>query len=546
VNTYLQKTKLKLFYRLTSIFVAITFVSSSIVPPTYAQIIPQPGFTLPAPGTMVPLTSGFNPPVIDGITIHPDDPFTFDFLVDHGDHNLQGEEFQAEAKKLIKYFLASLTVPEEELWVNLSPYEEDRIIPESLSKTEMGRDLLAQDYMLKQLTASLMYPENELGERFWNRIRDKVEKEYGATDLPVDTFNKVWIVPQNATVYETENTVIVIDSYLKVMLESDYMAIQYAKAKAGGDSLGEVSPNADIIKEIIIPEIEREVNEGETFANLRQIYNSMILATWYKKNMRESLLGQVYVDQNKVSGIDTVSGDMKDKIYKQYLEAFNVGVYNYIREEYDPSTQEIIPRKYFAGGITALTEASISSPLESNTEAIRKAMYLTRDDSQLRVVLTGDDNQMLAAAASPVQEGIGSSSVNTDSSLKGPQIFVVAGIDQLKMEEMEDRQEASILDKNLKKRFGDSRQSTFVPLFERKWLKLSKYISILVKFSFLVLPNSWFHHITNQLEQRLQELAEKNRSTLNEPSVLALYMGMGKSGNWENDDHDEERKVADS
>ena len=30
----------------------------------------------------------------------------------------------------------------------------------------MGRDMLAQDYILKQLTASLIYPEKDLGKDF--------------------------------------------------------------------------------------------------------------------------------------------------------------------------------------------------------------------------------------------------------------------------------------------------------------------------------------------------------------------------------------------
>ena len=70
-----------------------------------------------------------------------------------------------EVTKLIKYFLASLTIPESDLWVNLSPYEKNRIIPQSFGLTEMGRDLLAEDYMLKQITASLIYPEDEIGKR---------------------------------------------------------------------------------------------------------------------------------------------------------------------------------------------------------------------------------------------------------------------------------------------------------------------------------------------------------------------------------------------
>ncbi len=108
--------------------------------------------------------------------------------------------------------------------INLSPYESDRIIPQAFGITEMGRDLLAQDYLLKQLTSSLMYPEDELGEEFWERVHEEAYEQYGVTDIPVNTFNKVWIVPEKAVVYEDGDAVFVVESRLKVMLEEDYLA----------------------------------------------------------------------------------------------------------------------------------------------------------------------------------------------------------------------------------------------------------------------------------------------------------------------------------
>ena len=77
----------------------------------------------------------------------------------------------------------------------------------------------------------------------------------------------------------------------------------------------------------ILGNMEKEVNEGKNFANLRQIFNSMILAAWYKETLKESLLGQVYVDQNKVAGIDADDKSVKEKIYQQYIESFKKGVY---------------------------------------------------------------------------------------------------------------------------------------------------------------------------------------------------------------------------
>ena len=88
--------------------------------------------------------------------------------------------------------MAALTVPEDEMWVNLSPYERDRIIEEGFGDTEMGRDLLAQDYILKQLTASLMYPEEDLGSTFWDKIYEQAYEKYWTTEIPTDIFHKVW------------------------------------------------------------------------------------------------------------------------------------------------------------------------------------------------------------------------------------------------------------------------------------------------------------------------------------------------------------------
>ena len=352
--------KQSFFYRFISVLLVITFSITGLMPPRIS--FAQPMIPLPAPGIMLAPTPGFVPPLLKGIKIDPQNPLHFDFIIDLADNQLQDEALRQEADRLVKYFLASLTVPKEEMWVNLSPYEKDRIIPESFGVTEMGRDLLAQDYILKQLTASLIYPEKELGEKFWKKVHKLAYERFGITDIPVNTFNKVWIVPEKAIVYENGDTAFVVEAYLKVMLEEDYVALQQnlnsATSRADlptnddqrGISAETNNLGSEIIREIILPEIEKEVNEGENFANLRQIYHSMILATWFKRTLYNHLLNKIYVDQNKTEGVDVEDKQIKQKIYEQYLEAFKTGVYNYIKEDYDPATQEIIPRKYFSGG----------------------------------------------------------------------------------------------------------------------------------------------------------------------------------------------------
>src|SRR5208283_133620 len=218
--------KFPIWRRWINILVMVCFIITSLnIPLSYAQLASQAAgdFRLPAPGVMVHLSPEFNPPILKGIKVHPDNPFRFDFILDKGDSQLSNDVLKDESRKLIKYFFASLTIPEKDLWVNLSPYEKDRIIPRSFGLTAMGRDLLAADYMLKQITASLIYPEGEVGKKFWKRVYEEAYKKYGTTNIPVNTFNKVWIVPEKAVVYENAKagTAYVEESKLKVMLESD-------------------------------------------------------------------------------------------------------------------------------------------------------------------------------------------------------------------------------------------------------------------------------------------------------------------------------------
>ena len=212
----------KYSYRFIIGLLIISFTGSSVsIPNTQAGEVVVP--LMPAPGAMVNLSPVYTPAYLKGIVIHPDNALQFDFLIDKGQGNLTEAQKKQEYKKLIKYFLASLTVPEKDQWVNLSPYEKGRIIESDFGKTEMGRDLLAQDYLLKQITSSLMYPESPLGKSFWAKVYKRAYKEYGHTNIPVNTFNKVWIVPDEAVVYESGNTAYVVKNHLKVMLEEDYL-----------------------------------------------------------------------------------------------------------------------------------------------------------------------------------------------------------------------------------------------------------------------------------------------------------------------------------
>ncbi|MCC6759204.1 MAG: hypothetical protein IT395_06235, partial [Candidatus Omnitrophica bacterium] len=270
---------------------------------------------------------------------------------------------------LVKYFLAALTIPDKESWVNLSPSEKDRIIPDVLGQTLMGKAMLEQDYILKQLASSLTNPEDKLGQEFWSKVRAQVGNE----NVETSTLSKVWIVPSKAEVLESNGIVLVGEKKLKVMMDEE-MSHQMDISK----SLA-TDPSSEIFRSTILPKIDKEINEGKNFAEVRQIYNSVILATWYKKALKDSLLGKVYADKGKVAGVETDDKEMKQRIYDQYLAAFKKGVYNLIKEETDTVTGETIPRKYFSGGLTIVpaevagkkvASAAVEAELSKTTSTI--------------------------------------------------------------------------------------------------------------------------------------------------------------------------------
>ncbi len=376
-------------YRCIALVVSCLFTVTSINP-VYAQMQPTQAIA-PKPLPLNVLSQPYEPILIKGLKVNQTNPFEMEFIVSdpwsvvrgqrNTDHRPQStDHLEQESTQLIKYFLAALTTPEQDMWVNLSPYEKNRIIPESFGRTEMGRELLVQDYLLKQVTASLLHPDGEYGQEFWSKIATQTSE-----DIPLELFNKVWIMPDKAVVYENEGIAYVVEASLKVMLEEDYLAQQ----KSGPWSVvSDLSKNTttdhrtqttQIIRETIIPAIETEVNNSKNFAKLRQIYHSLILATWYKKKMQNAILTQVYADQNKTNGVSHNDPKAAEKIWQEYTKTFKEGAYNFIKEEYDPQTQQIVPRKYFSGGMAMEVVLSEPAALTSQQqETIPDNAYLVR------------------------------------------------------------------------------------------------------------------------------------------------------------------------
>lgn len=298
---------------------------------------------LPVPGTMVTLSKSYVPPLLEAISFDKENPQDLTFYIDPNDAQISSQE---DNQRLVEYFLTALTVPQEHLWVNLSPYESQRVVEDDFVATQMGRDLLAQDYMLKQVSASITNPATALGEAYWSRVNSE---ELGVNR---DSFSKIWIVPDTALVYENGLKAAVADTYLKLMTEADYYAMSQENNIESGSSSESINK--------ILPELEYEVNNGKNFAPLRQIYNSLVLASWFKAKFMNTFY-QHYINRNKITGVDTASKESKENIYKLYVESFKKGAYDFVRKE--KKDGQAIKKRYFSGG------ARLGNKIEKTTNS---------------------------------------------------------------------------------------------------------------------------------------------------------------------------------
>ena len=99
---------------------------------------------------------------------------------------------------------------------------------------QKAKDILARTQ--PAITLRLNKLEDDLGKKFWDRVYSKAQQQFGTTEIPLNTFNKVWIVPESAQVFEHAKGAFVVSSHLKVMLEEDYVALAQHSAELSANS----------------------------------------------------------------------------------------------------------------------------------------------------------------------------------------------------------------------------------------------------------------------------------------------------------------------
>ena len=303
------------------------------------------------------LEDGF-PPVVGGISFPLDNPMQIGFSLhyDASQPPPSNQEQEELARRLGSYLNTCLVLTGDKLNVTLNPLDANCGLPDLLRCTELGRDMLGQDIVLKIRTAAHMHPESESGASFW----ESVESFLGDTQA-LDLAFRVWVVPDAAEVRKSSKDGrghVAIEKFsLKVLCEDDYQTLQKYHALQGQSmpaSLGYDQRVLSAFSEFVLPAIQEEVRLGPRFGLLRQMLSVLVVAKWIMdSSLAEPLTRAGFLRSNAPDkyGLNSVDEAVIREMKDLYLRLFSDGIWRWSRPHLGTGTNTAQKRLYVAGGI---------------------------------------------------------------------------------------------------------------------------------------------------------------------------------------------------
>ena len=275
----------------------------------------------------------------------------FRLILDRGDSkNLQNKELETITKTLLNYFFIGITLPNDTFWVNLRPDSPDNIIDSLLAQTDIGKVFLEADLQLKKDTALATSPQTPEGKLYWDKLYKKAEELFGSENITIPTLTRPWIVPSEIIIRETKDNAYIYKATLKVMLEQDYLK-NSPLYNFKDDRLKQLNEySSQLIRQMILPKLTKEINTSKRYASLRQVYYSLILARWFKARFYGK--GGLYtrlIDKKELKGLTSQVPSSKNTYFKEYQRSFKEGEYN-LKERISNLYGQTI-RSYFSEGL---------------------------------------------------------------------------------------------------------------------------------------------------------------------------------------------------
>jgi RHS repeat-associated protein len=272
-------------------------------------------------------------------------------------------------------FLTGLALPESKFWVNLNPWEPDRIIEEDLGTTDVGRIMLEADLAMKRSFSSYENPGNgEMGVQFWDLLEQKkVELMNGimqkhpseirdVDDVQFSPVTRHWIVPDRVEAYENDYEIKIISATLNINSEpvSEQSTYTLRDSLTVSDSakqdLQAVAKEygryvKELQEQMILPLVVQDVNQGQNYSELRQIYISLALAQWYKSKGNSQPIFSDFVDSGNLQDLKSKTQWNAIDVYNEYKKSFEEGDYRYWKNStYQQGDATVIESILYIGG----------------------------------------------------------------------------------------------------------------------------------------------------------------------------------------------------
>ena len=380
----------------------------------FCLVFEQSGFAQVAPDMNIPaylsgLTAAdkFRPMHMRWLSYDPLNN-AFDLAVEPGDDaKIKEQDIKKSTSRIMEYFQIGLRLPDSMFWVNLRPDAPDQIIDPYLGRTDIGKIMLEADLQLKKDLARFTSPDTNAGREYWNKLYARAEQVFGPSDITIPTVTRPWIVPNEIIIKEYKDGAYVFKATMKVMLEQDHLkdAPGYSFDDPRVKEINEYS--SELVRQLIIPQLTREVNSSKRYAGLRQVFYSLILSQWFKQRYAvkagveagsEAGTGRAAaallqsIDSRDLSGLTSTTAWSKESYFNQYVQSFQKGEYNKQETVNGPSGMTV--RQYFSGGILFKLQQGVdvidrNAPLMT----ILAAVEASPSPVVLRATVIGDPQQ---------------------------------------------------------------------------------------------------------------------------------------------------------
>lgn len=278
-------------------------------------------------------------------------------------------------------FVTGLSLTNDKFWVNLNPWEPNRVIDEQLARTDVGRIMLEADLQMKKDFCNYANPcTNETGKALWSLLEKKqktlvqmcMEKFPGEIkdiiNVRFGAATRYWIIPDEVNILTNGTEIYITNSTLNIRSESLVEHSLFVLDNQDNNSLSkgcldELNSSAkefsrysrEIQDRMILPFVVADVNHDEKYEDLRNVYNSLALAESYKGKIAPEIdvfQGNLHTSMNS-TGLDALVSWNPKEIWEKYVYSIKNGEYKCWQNNTVIVANEILMERkpYSTGGV---------------------------------------------------------------------------------------------------------------------------------------------------------------------------------------------------